>query len=226
MEKHLYHGAVNEQIDRPTADVIARFEGVDVAHVVDGMGRYGIMHWEIKPISPGTRVIGPAVTVLTRPGDALYVAHAADVAQPGDVIVIDAGGVKDLCVIGERIGYYMRAKRQVAAVVVDGAVRDVRGLREVGLPVFTRAITPNIIGSQGPGAVNVPIACGGVPVNPGDLIFGDDDGVVVIPRQYVEHAAELAQEHLKGELHRLDQVNQGMALTEVQNLRPRLDAWR
>jgi 4-hydroxy-4-methyl-2-oxoglutarate aldolase len=206
--------------------LIAQFEGVDVAHVVDGMGRYGIMHWEIKPISPGMRAIGPAVTVLTHPGDALYVARAADVAQPGDVIVIDAGGVKDVCVIGERIGYYMGAKRGVAAVVVDGAIRDIKGLREQGMPVFTRAVTPNITGSQGPGAVNVPIACGGVPVNPGDLVFGDDDGVVVIPRQDVQRVLELARAHLAGELKRLDQVNQGMTLTEVQNLGPRLDAWR
>ncbi len=226
MEKHLYHGVINERVDRPSPELIARFDGVDVAHVVDGMGRYGIMHWEIKPISPGMRAIGPAVTVLTRPGDALYVARAADVAQPGDVIVIDAGGVKDLCVIGERIGYYMASRRNVAAVVVDGAVRDVKGLRSQGMPVFTRAITPNIMGSQGPGAINVPIACGGVPVTPGDLIFGDDDGVVVIPREYVEQAAQLAQEHLAGELHRLDQVNQGMRLTDVQNLGPRLDVWR
>src|SRR5919206_2717392 len=218
MEKHFYHGAISEQVERPPADVIAGFEDVDVAHVVDAMGRYGIMHWEIKPISPGTRIIGPAVTVLTRPGDALYVAHAADVAQPGDVIVVDAGGVKDLCVIGERIGYYMRVKRHVAAVVVDGAVRDVKGLRNLGMPVFTRAVTPNIIGSQGPGAVNVPIACGGVPVNPGDLVFGDDDGVVVIPRQDVQRALGLAREHLAGELGRLEQVNQGKSLTEVQNL--------
>src|SRR5205823_14898735 len=151
MEKHLYHGVVNERIERPSADLIAQFESVDVAHVVDGMGRYGIMHWEIKPISPGTRVIGPAVTVLTHPGDALYVARAADVAQPGDVIVIDAGGVKDLCVIGERIGYYMGTKRRVAGVVVDGAIRDVKGLRAQGMPVFTRSVTPNISGSQGPG---------------------------------------------------------------------------
>jgi 4-hydroxy-4-methyl-2-oxoglutarate aldolase len=226
MEKHLYHGVVNERIDRPSGELIAQFESVDVAHVVDAMGRYGIMHWEIKPISPGMRAIGPAVTVLAQPGDTLYVAHAADIAQPGDIIVIDAGGVKELCVIGERIGYYMGTKRQVAAVVVDGAIRDVKGLRAQGMPVFTRSVTPNIIGTQGPGAINVPIACGGVTVNPGDMVFGDDDGVVVIPRGDVGRVLELAREHLAGELHRLDQVNQGMTLTEVQNLGPRLDRWR
>jgi 4-hydroxy-4-methyl-2-oxoglutarate aldolase len=94
------------------------------------------------------------------------------------------------------------------------------------MPVFTRSVTPNIIGTQGPGAINVPIACGGVTVNPGDLVFGDDDGVVVIPRGDVGRVLELAREHLAGELHRLDQVNQGMTLTEVQNLGPRLDRWR
>src|SRR5947209_8102373 len=141
MEKHLYHGVVNERIERPAAELMAGFEGVDVAHVVDAMGRYGVMHWEIKPISPGMRAIGPAVTVQTRPGDALYVAHAADIAQPGDVIVIDAGGFDDLSIIGDRIAYYMKEIRGVAGVVVNGAIRDVAGIRSLGFPTFCNGIT-------------------------------------------------------------------------------------
>lgn len=226
MEKHRYHGVINETIERPPRELIARFERHDTAKVGDAMGRYGIMDYEIKPISEGMRLLGPAVTVLTRPGDALYVAHVGDVAQPGDVIVIDAGGYKDVSIIGERIAYYMQAKRGVNGIVVDGAVRDVKGIRALGFPTFARAITPRIFGSQGPGAINVPISCGGVPVNPGDLIFGDDDGVVVVPREDVERVLQLTDEHLAGELHRLDLVNQGMRLSDVQNLQPRLDGWR
>src|SRR3954466_10802507 len=110
MEKHKLHGLVVRDIERPTAEQVAAFEPHDTAKVADGMGRYGVMRPEIKPIVPGMRVLGPAVTVLTRPGDALYVAHAADVAERGDVIVVDAGGFSNVAVIGERIAYYMQEK--------------------------------------------------------------------------------------------------------------------
>lgn len=226
MEKHILHGQIIERIERPDPAVVAEFEKHDTAKVGDAMGRYGIMDFGIKPIWPGMRVLGPAVTVLTRPGDALYVAAAADIAQAGDVIVIDSGGYQDSSIIGERIGYYMQQKRGIAGLVVDGAIRDVKGLRDLGFPTFTRGITPRIFGQQGPGAINVPIACGGVTVNPGDLILGDDDGVVVIPRDDVARVLKLADEHLAGELHRLELVEQGMRLTDVQNLHARLDVWR
>jgi regulator of RNase E activity RraA len=225
MEKHFLHGTVITDIPRPPADLIEQFRSHDTAKVGDSMGRYGIMHHRIKPIMPGMRVLGPAVTVLTRPGDALYVAAAADVASPGDVIVIDAGADPDVSVIGERIAYYMQVKRGVAGIVVDGAVRDIAGLRTQGFPTFACGITPRIFGSQGPGAVNVPISCGGVPVNPGDLILGDDDGVVAVPREDAERVLKLANEHLEGELHRLQLVEQGHSLTEVQNLAPKMKAW-
>jgi len=225
MEKHELHGVVVRDIDRPPPEQISAFEQHDIAKVADGMGRYGVMRPEIKPIVPGMRVLGPAVTVLTRPGDALYVAHAADVAERGDVIVVDGGGFSNVAVIGERIAYYMQVKRGVAGIVVDGAVRDLRGLRELGFATFCSGVTPLIFGSQGPGAINVPISCGGVPVNPGDIVFGDDDGVVVVPRLDAERVAALADAHLAGELERVAQVDAGMSLTEVQNLGPRLDAW-
>jgi regulator of RNase E activity RraA len=119
----------------------------------------------------------------------------------------------------------MQAKRGVAGVVVDGAARDVRGLRELGFPTFCSGVTPRIFGSQGPGAINIPIACGGVPVNPGDIVLGDDDGVVVVPRDDAERVLALTEEHLLGELERLERVNRGMRLTDVQNLGPRLELW-
>lgn len=225
MEKHQLQGVIVSEIDRPPAEVVAAFDRHDTAKVGDSMGRYGIMHPRIKPIAPGMRVLGTAVTVLTRPGDALYVAHAADVAGPGDVLVIDAGGSPEVAVFGERIAYYMQVKREIAGIVIDGAVRDVRGLRELGFPTFCSGVTPLIFGSQGPGAINVPISCGGIPVSPGDIVLADDDGVVVIPRDDARRVAKLADEHLAGELERLDQVDQGLSLTEVQNLMPRLGAW-
>lgn len=225
MEKHVLHGAVIEEIERPPADLVEQFRRHDTAKVGDSMGRYGIMHHRVKSIQPGMRLLGPAVTVLTRPGDALYVARAADIAQPGDVIVIDAGADPDVAIIGERIAYYMQEKRGVVGIVVDGAVRDIAGIREMAFPTFASGISPRIFGSQGPGAINVPISCGGVPVNPGDLVLGDDDGVVVVPREDAKRVLQLADEHLEGELERLRLVDEGMSLTEVQGLMPKLQAW-
>lgn len=226
MEKHQFHGVVNETINRPDADLVRRFNELGTGQIADAMGQHGVMHREIKPLSPGMRVAGPALTVLTRPGDALFVVRAADCAQPGDVVVIDGGGVADLCVIGDRIAYYLQAKRSVNGVVVDASVRDARGLREAGMPVFARGVTPKVFGAQGPGAVNVPIACGGVPVNPGDIIIGDDDGVVVVQLEDAARVLELAEEHLAGELRRLELVNQGRRLSDVQNIAERIARWQ
>ena len=226
MEKHQFHGVVNETIKRPDPDLVRRFGELGTGQIADAMGAHGVMHREIKPLSPGMRVAGPALTVLTRPGDALFVVRGADCAQAGDVVVIDGGGVVDMCVIGDRIAYYLQAKRKVNGVVVDGSVRDARGLREAGMPVFTRGVTPKVFGAQGPGAVNVPIACGGVPVNPGDIIVGDDDGVVVVPLEDATRVLALAEEHLAGELRRLAQVNQGMRLGDVQKIADRIARWQ
>ena len=225
MEKHQLHGTIEQEIERPPAELVAAFARHDTAKVGDAMGRHGIMDHRMKPIDRGMRVLGPAVTVLTRPGDALYVAHAADVAEPGDVIVVAAGGWPNVAVIGERIAYYMQRKREIAGIVIDGGVRDVKGLRDLEFPTFSIGITPSIFGSRGPGAINVPIACGGVMVSPGDIVLGDDDGVVVVPRDDAERVLELADGHLAGELERLAMVDAGMRLTDVQDLAPRLNEW-
>jgi 4-hydroxy-4-methyl-2-oxoglutarate aldolase len=225
MEKHQLHGTIETEIERPSANILAAFAQHDSAKVGDAMGRHGIMEYRMKPIAQGMRVLGPAVTVLTRPGDALYVAHAADVAEPGDVIVVSAGGWPGVAVIGERIAYYMQEKRQITGIVIDGGVRDVKGLRELNFPTFAIGATPSIFGSQGPGAINVPISCAGVLVNPGDIVLGDDDGVVVVPHDDAERVLALADEHLAGELERVAMVENGMRLTDVQGLEPRLNGW-
>lgn len=189
------------------------------------MAGSGIMHYEIKPLSPEMRVIGPALTVLTKPGDALFVQKAIDVAQPGDVIVIDASGYKDVSVIGERLTYFFQRKG-VNGIVIDGAARDSQGIIDTGVPLFARSTCVRIFGSTGPGAINVPIQCGGVPVSPGDIILGDRDGVVVIPRQHAEHVAAVADAHLAGELERMRQVEEGKTIGEVFGLDDKIARWK
>jgi regulator of RNase E activity RraA len=225
-EHHLWHGAEIDEIERPPAEIVERFRAHDAAKVADAMGGHGVVDPAIKPISPGMFVVGPAVTVLTKPGDALYVIRAADAAQPGDVIVISGGGCADLAVIGDGISYYMQKARNIAGVVADAGVRDVKGIRELEFPTFARSATVRFAGAQGPGAVNVPVAIGGVPVNPGDLVIADDDGVVIVPRQDAERVIEATDARVRGENRRRELVDQGAVLTEMRDIDPLLELWR
>lgn len=223
-EKHALHGTIVRDFARPAPDLVSRFEQHDTAKLVDCMGGYGAMHYEIKPLENTMRVLGSALTVLTRPGDALYVQKAIDETRPGDVIVISAGGYKDVCVIGERLGYYFKRKGAVG-IIVDGAIRDAIGMVADSPPTFARSTCLRIFGSTGPGAINVPVSCGGVAVNPGDIIVGDRDGVVVVPREDAARIADLADAHLAGELARLKDVEAGGSVTDVFGLAPKLARW-
>jgi 4-hydroxy-4-methyl-2-oxoglutarate aldolase len=223
-EKHVVHGRMVENVSRAPQQVIDRLARHDTAKICDSMGGEGAMHHEIKPLENDMRVIGSALTVLTKPGDALYVQKAIDMTRPGDVVVIAASGYKDVCVIGERLGYFFKLKGAVG-IIVDGAVRDASGMVASSPPTFARATCIRIFGSTGPGAINVPVTCGGVLVNPGDIIVGDRDGVVVVPREDAERVAALADAHLEGELARMKMVEDGRSVTEVFSLQPKLDRW-
>jgi 4-hydroxy-4-methyl-2-oxoglutarate aldolase len=224
MERHHVHGTINPDFTRPDRQLLSRFAAHDAAKVADAMAGYGVAHPGIKPLRPEMRLCGPALTVLTQPGDALYVQRAIDLIQPGDVVVIDASGCRDVAVIGERLASFMKL-RGAAGIVVDGAVRDSVGIVAEGIPTFCRGCCIRIFGSKGPGAINVPITLGGVPVRPGDLILGDADGVVIVPREDAARVIELADEHLESELSRLEQVRAGNSVTDVFGLTPKLAVW-
>jgi 4-hydroxy-4-methyl-2-oxoglutarate aldolase len=225
MEKHPLHGVIHAEMAPPAPPLIIQLSRHDTAKIADSMAGYGVAHHEIKPLRFDMRVCGPAITVLTRPGDALYVQKVIEFIQPGDVVVIDAAGYKDVAVIGERLAHYMK-QRGAAGIVVDGAVRDSIGIVAEGLPTFARSQCIRIFGSVGPGAINVPITCGGVPVHPGDIVCGDADGVVVVPRGDAQRIADLADEHLAAELARVREVESGRPIAEVFGLAPKLERWR
>ncbi len=167
---------------RPEQEVVEEYKKYCTGNITDNMSRFGSMHASIKAVNkPGVKLVGVAVTVKARIGDNLLTHKALDVAQPGDVIVIDAQGDTSVAILGEIMCHYARA-RGITGFVVDGAVRDADGIREMGFPVFARGVTPIGPFKNGPGEINVPIACGGVAVHPGDIIVGDDDGVIVVPR--------------------------------------------
>jgi 4-hydroxy-4-methyl-2-oxoglutarate aldolase len=224
MDRHPLHGTINPDFIRPSSGLIAKLSRHDTAKIADSMGAYGVASHEIKPLRPKMRVFGPALTVLTRPGDALYVQKAIEYIKPGDVVVIDAQGYPDVAVIGERLSHYMKLKG-CAGIVVDGAVRDSMGIIDEKIPVWSRGTCIRIFGTQGPGAINVPVTCGGVVVNPGDIICGDADGIVIIPQADAERIAKLADEHLESELLRKKEIESGKSVSEVFGLAAKLEKW-
>ena len=170
---------VRLSFERPSLEQVKGFEGWPTGNICDANGRLGAMDYRIKPLNPVWHFVGVALTVRARPVDNLILYKALDLAQPGDVLVITNDGSISSSVLGDYVCAIAKSKG-VAAMVTDGLVRDAAGIREVGLPVFARGINPNGPHKDGPGEINFPISCGGLPVHPGDVIVGDEDGVVVV----------------------------------------------
>ncbi len=190
-------------------DILAR---VSTPNISDAMHRYGELEG-ILPISPGMRMVGPAVTVRSYPGDWAKPVEAIDIAEEGDVIVIDAGGIGP-ALWGE-LATHSCLQRKVAGVVIDGAIRDTVDIRHLGFPAFSRLITPTAGEPKGYGEINVPIKVGGKRVFPGDWMVGDDDGVIVIPRDKVVEIANRAMDVLEKENRLRGEIEAGSTLSQV-----------
>src|SRR6266540_4203089 len=165
---------------RPDAALIQRFLTVHSADLSDAMNRAGTMDRGIEPIfSPMRRIVGPAVTVSAPTGAFKIVKIGMEQARRGDVLVVNARGVTNGALIGGNVARGL-LHRGLAGFISDGAVRDPSEIRELGFATFARGVTTVMGPIDGPGEVNVPIACGGVVVNPGDIIVADEDGVVAV----------------------------------------------
>ena len=187
--------------ERPSPELVARFSDLPVANISDVMGRLAAGGPRLRPLHAGGVLCGPAFTVKTRPGDNLMIHHALDTASPGDVIVVDGGGDLTNALMGEMMLAYSE-QRGLAGVVMNGAVRDLGYVRSHAYPVYAAGVTHRGPYKHGPGEINVPISLDGMVVNPGDIIVGDDDGVVSVPLPEAEtvyaaakkkHDAEAAQ---------------------------------
>jgi regulator of RNase E activity RraA len=165
---------------RPDKEILAKFRHVPSGNVCDAMDRLGAMDHRIKPLSSNVHLSGPALTVRTRPGDNIMVWKALDVAQPGDVLVIGTYEYPTTSTFGELVVLAAQAKG-LAGIVCDGMCRDTSGIRAIGLPVFVAGTVPSSPGKDGPGEIGAAVVCGGAVVCPGDIIVGDEDGVVVVP---------------------------------------------
>jgi regulator of RNase E activity RraA len=172
---------LDTRIDRPSAEVIKAFGALATTEVSDVLELSGVMRYALHPLWPGMpRIAGPAFTVRTGRHDNLMFHASIYLAQPGDVIVVEAGD-DEMAVAGGNVCAIAR-RRGVAGLVVDGVIRDVGEAREAGFPVFARGASPIPGKRVGEGEVNAAIRCGGVVVNPGDVVVADEEGIVVVPR--------------------------------------------
>lgn len=185
---------------------------VSTANISDAMHRNGDLEG-LRPVTPGSRMIGPVVTVRTYPGDWAKPVEAIDVAGEGDVIVIDAGG-KGPAMWGE-LATHSAIQRKIAGVVSEGAVRDTPEIRKLAFPVWTRLIMPTAGEPKGFGEINVPVKIGGVRIHPGDWAVGDDDGVVIIPKARAAEFANRAMDVLEKENRLRGEINRGSTLSQV-----------
>jgi regulator of RNase E activity RraA len=174
---------VREDADRPDPAVVEALGRFETPAISDLMNRLFTMSTAIRPMTdPSLRILGPACTVKVYPGDNLMVHKSLDLARPGDVVVVDASGSSLTAVLGDLVSTKAR-HRGIAGFVVDGLIRDLPAIQALGdFPVFARGVTPIGPLHRGPGEVNFPISAGGIVVQPGDVIVGDLNGVVVVPR--------------------------------------------
>ena len=179
---------IHRNIPRPEADIIKKFE-VPTGYIADVQGRRGALDCGIKPLFDFPAFAGPAVTVNTVPDDNLAVFAAMGTVQPGDVLVIATNNWTGSAVMGDLVAAMFK-NSGVAGVVTDGAVRDLAGINEVGLPVYARGLTANSSQKNGPGTIGAEIAIGGVIVRPGDIMVGDRDGLAVLARERIPEALE------------------------------------
>ncbi|AHG40142.1 hypothetical protein N018_07745 [Pseudomonas syringae CC1557] len=190
------------------AEWVERYRTVPVANISDSMNRMTAGGAQLRAMHRSGVLVGPAITVKARPGDNLMLHYALDIAQPGDVIVVDAGGDLSNALIGEMMVAYA-IKKGVAGIVINGAIRDAASIGAGDFPLFAAGVTHRGPYKDGPGEINVPIAVAGMVIEPGDLVIGDDDGLLCVPfdqvsevydRAYAKHAAEQKQ---------LEQIAQG-----------------
>lgn len=219
---------IRRDFQRPPVDLVRAFTGAMTGHVVDAQGGSGALDWRIKPLGTEPQgFCGVALTCDCGPADNLALFAALDVAKPGDVIMAATGSHMGCAVTGDLLAGMAR-NCGAAAIVTDGAVRDVPGIIAVGLPVCCAGVTPNSPVRNGPGTVGLPVVIGGVAVASGDIIVGDADGVVVIPLQRagavarqladVRSAEASLEAKVKGGLRIPDFITQLLASDRVENL--------
>ena len=188
--------SVTRRVDQA---LVARFRTLPVANISDCMSRMSAGGPRLRPMHSGVPMAGPAFTVKTRPGDNLMVHKALDIASPGDVIVVDAGGDLTNAIIGEIMMNYA-ILRGIAGIVINGAIRDYGTIRKQDFPIYAAGVTHRGPYKDGPGEIGVAIAFDGMVIEPGDLVVGDEDGLLCVPYAEAERiCAETEAKHASEE---------------------------
>jgi RraA family protein len=195
-------------INRPSQELVDQFKDVVTPHISDNLNRMSGGSADLRAYHKTGKLVGVAVTVKTRPGDNLMVHKAIEMASPGDVLVVDAGGDTTNSIVGE-IMMRIAQRKGLAGFVINGAIRDTAAFMNDTFPVYAKGVTHRGPYKDGPGEINVPVSLGGMVVHPGDIIVGDEDGVVVVPLEQAEHILRLVQEQQVREIQILESISNG-----------------
>jgi 4-hydroxy-4-methyl-2-oxoglutarate aldolase len=210
-------------ISRPEGETVRLLGELGVATVHEAQGRTGLMRPYIRPIYAGARVAGPAVTVLCHPGDNLMLHAAVEVCRPGDVLVVALVSESTDGMFGELLGCSVQA-RGVAGLVIDAGVRDAAELTAMKFPVWAKAISAQGTVKETAGSVNVDLVCAGAMVRPGDVVIGDLDGVVVVPREKAAEVGRLGELRRVKEERTRERLRAGELGLDIYGLRAKLAA--
>lgn len=217
MNRHV----VVRDIERAPLPIVDELAPIGSATVHEAMGRRGFVGPDIRPIQDGARVAGTAVTVSCHAGDNLMIHAAVEVCREGDVLVVTNTAPSTHGMFGDLLAVSL-ANRGVRALVIDAGVRDTADLRSMGFPVWSRHVSCEGTVKASPGSVNVPVVLGGQPVEPGDIVCADDDGVVVVPRADAQDALAASRARLAREESTRERLRSGELGLDIYGLRQRL----
>lgn len=207
---------MNKQVEGLPEELVEQFRSIPTAAISDAMGRCGSMSAAIKPISPRAKLVGPALTIRTDVNDTLMVHLGIRESKAGDVLVIDGGGYENGAIWGGNASLFCKTNG-IEGSVVDGATRDVDDIQAMGYPVFARCIVPRggFRSYRGSININVTISCGGIAVSPGDIVIGDSDGVVIVPKENAVSVLESARAIVLKEEQIRQRVMKGETLFDI-----------
>nr|BFE60193.1 4-carboxy-4-hydroxy-2-oxoadipate aldolase/oxaloacetate decarboxylase [Dactylosporangium thailandense] len=209
-------------VDRAEPDVIAALRAAGVATVHEAAGRIGLLGPEVRPRQTGAAIGGSAITVSSHPGDNLMLHAAVEMCRPGDVLVVTTTSPSTDGMFGDLLATSLMA-RGVVGLVIDAGVRDIATLREIGFPVWSRAVHAQGTVKASPGSVNVPVVAAGQLVRGGDIVIADDDGVLVLPAASGSAVADAAAKRLENEAGKRETLTGGVLGVDLYNLRPLLE---
>lgn len=196
--------------ERPSRDLIEQFRDFPVANIADNMNRICCIGAGIRPYN-SARLLGPAFTIKASAGDNLMFHKALDMARPGDVLVVAAGGHMERALCGEIMIRYAMQK-QLGGFLIDGCIRDSEAAAQLDFPVYAKGVTPDGPYKNGPGEINVPVSFGGIVIFPGDILIGDADGVVAVRPQDAPGIIEKTKKVLAYETQVLEDITSGKGI--------------